>query len=83
MDTRTKRPDEAKGLDGAETIRSIAADNPAVNLGDVAEALKMLRELRGMGLTGPSYNLKSPYAPSTVHSAHEGTWATGESPDSN
>ena len=55
--------------------QSIAATNPAVNLNDVSEALRMLRKLRAMGLTGSEYNVRSPYGPSATHSASEGAWA--------
>lgn len=73
MATRTEQT--AKEEDD-DALHSIAAANPASDVGEVTAVLDTLRRLREMGLTAFGYNLRSPYGPSTTHSASEGTWAT-------
>jgi hypothetical protein len=52
----------------------MAAGNPNVDINDVGDAMKLVRELRRMGVTGADYNLSSPHGPTRAHSADESPW---------
>lgn len=61
-------------------LEDVVKKNPLVRLEDVAEALKLIRELHSMGITGSSYNVRSPYSPSSMHSTGD-TWDRGSVED--
>jgi hypothetical protein len=73
----TESTDAERNDSKTERVRAkaLAEGNPGVDLGMAAEALKMVRTLREMGVEGAEYDLRSPYGPRATHSASEGVWS--------
>jgi len=43
------------------SLRELAANNPNVDTDQIQEASRLLDQLRGEGVPGPSYGIASPY----------------------
>lgn len=59
----------------AKEGQMIAASNPAADLNQAMETLRLMEQLSEAGLPERGYDLESPYGHATVHQSDEVAWS--------